>query len=188
MSGESTEIAIATASGTEKISDTRPMPVKQMARSSVGKASTAIVTRPANQTPYGALDIVGAAAAAITFTGVGGAGEWTINSSELRIDTASVPAGQTSYTLHLFNVTPPSALADNAPFALSAPDAAVYLGAMTLGTPVDQGPLLYVNTNAIGKQLTLASADVFGYLVTVGAFTANENSTVYTITLHATPA
>ena len=181
---EGLELTIATATGTEKISDTRPMPVKTLG----GKAAFATFTRPANQDAYSAFDVVGAALAAITFTGVGGAGEWTIVSSELRIDIAAVPSGMTSFNLHLYNVTPPSGLANNDAFALSAPDAAVYLGSFSLGTPVDQGPLLYINTNNINKQITLASANVYGYLQTVGGFTPAANSEVYNITLHTQPA
>lgn len=142
------------------------------------------ITRPANQTAYTAGDVVGGA---LTFSSIGpSAGAIMINSSELELDIAAVPSGMTSFTLYLYSVTPPSALADNAPWDLPAGDRASFLGSLALGTPVDLGSTLYVIVGAIGKQIRLASANVFGYLVTTAGYTPAANSEVYKITLHTT--
>jgi hypothetical protein len=141
-------------------------------------------TRPNNATPYGAGDVVGAAAAALEFPiGREGGGDVTINSAVLRIDVSSVPAGQTSYTLHMYDVTPPSALADNAPWDLPAGDRASYLGSISLGTPADVGSSLVVSTNAINRVVTSLGRKIFAYLVTDAGFTPGAQA-VYTITLN----
>jgi hypothetical protein len=81
-------------------------------------------------------------------------------------------------------VTPPSALADNDPFDLPAGDRAAYLGSINVGTPVDLGSTLYVAQDGINKQVTLASSNLYGYLVTAGAYTPAA-LVVYRIALHA---
>jgi hypothetical protein len=106
-----------------------------------------------------------------------------ITSSELEIDRTSVISGETTYTLHLYSVTPPGAAADNAAFDLPAGDRASYLGSIGLGTPVDVGATAYVRTNNIGAQFVFPSAGLFGYLVTVGGYTP-ESATVHKVTLH----
>jgi len=188
------ELMLAGAGGDpDKVSTTYPLPVAVQSGSitasitSTAKAVAVPFTRPANQTPYTALDVVGAAAAALTFTNIGAAGEWVINTTELRLDIASVPAGMTSFTLHLYNVTPPSALADNAVMTLTG-DAAAYLGRISLGTPVDYGPFLYCDAVGVNKQISLLGANLYAYLQTTGGYTPAANSEVYTITLHATQA
>ncbi len=131
-------------------------------------------------------DVVGATAAAITFPSICPAAsrEIVLTSASLRYNTTAVPAGMTSFRLYLYNVTPPSALADDAPFDLPAGDRASFLGYVDLGTPVDLGSTLYVETNGIQKQLACASTSIFGYLVTNGAYTT-VTADVVVITLHA---
>lgn len=149
------------------------------------------LTRPADTAIYAAGDVVGAAtgsSAALIFSALAPLGEEiTITSVELEIDLASVPAGMTSFRLHLYGVTPPSALGDNAAWDLPAGDRAAYLGYVDLGTPVDLGSTLYVQTLGVNKQLKLAGYDLFGYLVTIGGYTPAA-STVKAITLHAVRA
>ncbi len=150
-----------------------------------GFVSQPTVTRPANTTAYTAGDVVGGA---ITFANAGpsGGGSVIINSADLRIDVSSVPAGMTSFTLHLYSVTPPSALADNAPWDLPSGDRASYLGFIILGTPIDVGSTLFCQATGPGlRQVQLASSSVFGYLVTAGGFTPAANSEVYVPRLNA---
>ena len=157
-----------------------PLPVS----GTVGVASNAYtsqptVTRPANTTAYTAGDVVGGA---ITFASVGSSGGHVlITSADLRIDVAAVPSGMTSFRLHLYDVTPPSALADNAAWDLPSGDRASYLGYLDLGTPADIGSTLYTQALSPGLQVKLASAStsLFGYLQTIGAFTPAGNSEVY---------
>lgn len=153
-----------------------------------GYKSAQSITRPANATPYTALDVIGAAAAAITFASIGptAGGEVIINSTELEIDVAAIPAGMTTFRLHLYSVTPPSALADNAPHDLVSGDRASYLGYLDLGTPLDLGSTLYVRASNVNAQFTVPSGgSMFGYLVTTAGFTPAGNSEVYKVTLHA---
>lgn len=153
-------------------------------------AAAVTITRPANQTPYNAGDALGAAAAALTFANVGPAagGEVVIQSVQLEADIAAVPASQTSWVLYLYSVTPPSALADNAAWDLPAGDRASFLGSVAISAMVDLGSTLYIEMNNVGKQVTLASGSLFGYLVTVAGFTPAANSEVYKLTIHTKPA
>ncbi len=154
---------------------------------SLGYASIASVTRTNDTADYAANDVIGAAtgaSAALTFASIGrGAGEHIVTSASLEIDAGAVISGETSYKLYLYSVTPPSALGDNAAFDLPAGDRASFLGVIDLGTPVDLGSTLYVETNNINKQVTLAGTSLFGYLVTVGAYTPTA-SRVHKVTLH----
>src|SRR5436309_41001 len=149
-----------------------------------GTKSQQAVTRPANTTAYTANDVLGATAAAITFASIApsAGGEIIITSAELEIDVAAVPSGMTTFRLYLYSVTPPSALADNAAFDLPSGDRASFLGYVDLGTPVDLGSTLYVRTDAINAQFSAAGANLFGYLVTAGAFTPAGSSEVYKVT------
>lgn len=148
-----------------------------------GTKNALTITRPANVTAYTALDVVGGA---LTFTNMAPwAGEILITSVSLECDIAAVPAGMVNMRLYLYNVTPPSALADNAAWDLPAGDRASFLGYVDLGTPVDLGSTLYVKADNLNAQITTAGTSIFGYLVTIGGFTPNANSEVYVLTLHA---
>ena len=143
------------------------------------------ITRPANNTPYDAGDVVGAAAAAISFPSLGPSGAHIlITSVALEIDVTGIPAGMTSFRLHLYNVTPPSVLADAATWDLPSGDRASYVGYVDLGTPVDLGSTLYVQTDQINKQVALAGTGLFGYLVTNGGYTPSS-AAVKRVTLHS---
>ncbi len=145
------------------------------------------LTRTADTNAYIANDVIGAATgstAALTFPTMGPTGkEVFITSAALTVNIAAVVSGMTSFRLYLYNVTPPSALGDNAPFDLPAGDREAYLGYVDLGSPVDLGSTLYVETNGIQKQVKLAESRLYGYLVTAGAWTPAA-STVFVVTLH----
>lgn len=145
------------------------------------------LTRTADAALYAANDVIGAATgstAALTFATVGpAAGPITITSVDMEIDVAAVISGATSYRLYLYNITPPSALGDNAPFDLPAGDRASFLGYIDLGTPVDLGSTLFVQSGFVGKDIVLASANLYGYLVTIGTYTPSS-AMVHKITLH----
>jgi len=95
-----------------------------------------------------------------------------ILSSELEIDHTAVIAGETSYRLYIYSITPPGAPADNAAWDLPSGDRASFLGYIDLGTPVDLGSTLYVQVTDHNKDVKLASTSLFGLLVTIGGFTA----------------
>jgi hypothetical protein len=143
--------------------------------------SSATITRPANVTAYTAGDVLGGAFQFANFGPLGG--RMRLVSASLRADIAAIPAGMTNFRLHLYNVTPPSAIADNAAFDLPAGDRAAYLGYIDLGNMVDLGATLLGQLDNISKQVKLASTSLFGYLVTTGGFTPAANSEVYTPTL-----
>lgn len=136
------------------------------------QAPSVTITRPANTTAYSAGDVVGAAAAALTFSGAGQPqGEIIITDADLLIKLAAVPASMTTFRLHLYDVTPPSAFADGDAWTLPAGDNASYLGYVDLGTPIDVGATLFVQTSNINKKLRISSPNLFGYLVTNGGYT-----------------
>ena len=152
-----------------------------------GKAykSKATITRPADTTAYAAGDVVGATAAAIEFKYAGpDDGHIIITDADFEIDVTAVPSGMTSFRLYLYSATPPSALADNAAFDLPSGDRASFLGHVDLGTPVDIGSTLWVQTSQINRHVKLAAGttSLFGYLVTAAAFTPSS-AAVKSITL-----
>ena len=149
-------------------------------------SSTATFTPAA--AAYGANDVMSVAK---EFAGLGSqiGGSISITSATLEVDHTAVIAGETSYRLYLYNVTPPSAHADNDAWDLPSGDRAAFLGYVDLGTPVDIGSTLWVETHGINKQINVASSvnggSVWGELVTVGAFTAT--AAARKVTLHAVP-
>mgnify|MGYP001568370189 CR=1 FL=1 len=147
------------------------------------------VTRTADTSIYAANDVIGAATgstAALTFASIGpAAGHVMITDTDFRIDLTGVISGMTTFRLHLYNITPPSALGDNAAWDLPAGDRASYLGYLDLGTIVDLGSTLYVERNGVNKKLLMgATTSLFGYLVTIGTYTPSS-ADVHTIRLNA---
>jgi len=145
-------------------------------------SSLVTITRPADTTAYTANDVVGGA---ISFPAIGWNGnDVIITSAALMINIAAIPAGMTSFRAYLYNVTPPSALADNAAWDLPSGDRAAYIGYVDFGTPVDLGSTLYVQSDGVNAAIKSSSITIFAYLVTIGAFTPAA-STVFTATLHS---
>lgn len=147
-------------------------------------SSKVSITRPADTTAYTANDVVGATAAAIEFPNMGDEnGRIIITDADFQVNVTAVPSGMTTFRLYLYNVTPPSALADNAAFDLPAGDRASFLGYIDLGTPVDIGSTLYVQTSQINRHIKMgATTSLFGYLTTTTGFTPSS-ATVKSITL-----
>jgi len=145
-------------------------------------SSLVTITRPADTTAYTANDVVGGA---ISFPALAWNGaDFIITSATLAINIAAVPSGMTSFRAYLYNVTPPSALADNAAWDLPSGDRAAYIGYVDFGTPVDLGSTLYVQSDGVNAAIKSSSITIFAYLVTIGAFTPAA-STVFTATLHS---
>lgn len=148
---------------------------------------SASITRTNDTNAYLANDVIGAATgstAAIEFASIGpNAGSIRIIGAELRIDATAAISGETSYRLHLYSVTPPGAYGDNTAWDLPSGDRASYLGYLDLGSPLDLGSTLYVQSEQ-AKDIKLAGTSVFAYLVTLGAYTPTA-SRVFTVKLHA---
>lgn len=139
----------------------------------IAQAFTAFA-RTNDTNAYGANDVVGTATgstAALTFTLAPGEAVVRVMSTTLEIDASAVIASETSYTLHLYRETPPSALGDNAAFDIPSGDRATYIGSLALGTPVDVGSSLFIQTDNINKNIYLPNGVVYGYLVTAGGYT-----------------
>jgi hypothetical protein len=148
------------------------------------------ITRPNDTAAYAAADVIGAAtgstAAVVLAIGPVTGGEVQVISTALEIDLTSVPASQTSFRLYLYNVTPPSALGDNAAWDLPAGDRPGFIGYLDLGTPVDLGSTLYVEVNNIWKQITVPTGgNIYGLLTTTAGHTPVAQ-TVYKMTIHTT--
>jgi len=155
-----------------------------------GASVAASFTRPADTTPYNAGDAVGAASAILTYAGIAAGStpgrNIMITSAALRIDINAVPAGMSSFRLHLYSAAP-DAIADNAAWDLvSAGDRAKYQGYIDFTAPVDLGSTLFAQVDSLNHQVQLAdgASAMFAVLVTTGAFTPAA-STVWAVTLRA---
>lgn len=138
------------------------------------------ITRPANATPYTAGDVIGGA---ITIaTGMTSGQRIMLAGMDLQYQVASVPSGMTTLRLHLYNVTPPSAIADNSPWTFGSSDRASYLGYVDFPAVAALGTgttTVFSLVEQLNKLLQLSgSANLFGYLVTTGGFTPAGNSEV----------
>jgi hypothetical protein len=85
------------------------------------------------------------------------------------------------WRLHLYNVTPPSAIADDAAFDVPAGDRASYLGYVDISQLIDLGATLYIDMPSLNKQVKLLGTSLFGYLVNVTTLTAE--AVAHTVTL-----
>lgn len=114
-----------------------------------------------------------AGSAILTFPTMGPSGGFlTLDEVLLIIGLAAIPAGMTTFRLHLYDA-PPTAILDNAAFDVPAGDRASYLGFIDLVTPVDMGSTLVSQNTGLNRPLKLAagSTSLYGLLVTTGAFT-----------------
>lgn len=156
----------------------------------VGLFATVTVTRPSNTNTYQANDVLGptgggTACMDFSFTPAPVSGSCIeIRGITFERDVAALAAGETSYTLHFYNVTAPSALADEATFDLPSGDRAAYLGSVLLGTPVDYGATLFFQLDGVGKMLKLSGTHLFAYLVTTGSYPASS-ATVHKVNILA---
>lgn len=144
-----------------------------------GAVSTVSFVRTADTTAYAANDVIGINAAGVagsaihTFALAGPAGgNIIITGFDLTIDATAIPAGMTTFRLHVYDASP-TAILDNAAFNLVTADQLKHLAVLDNVTMVDYGSSLFgINAN-IGHQVKLASGvtSLFGQLVTNAAFT-----------------
>ncbi len=96
-----------------------------------------------------------------------------IMSTVVRIDQTAVISGETSYSLAMYSVTPPSAQLDNAAWTLASVDLASYRGTLALGTPADLGAACFIKTQLTDQQdVYMPASSIYCELITAGAFTA----------------
>lgn len=107
-------------------------------------------------------------------------GRIMITDATLMISGATAEA--TAWRLYLYNVTPPSATADDGAWDLPSGDRASFLGYVDLGTAVDLGSTQWVQTSAINMSVKLADQSVFGYLVNLTTVTPANIAHIVTLT------
>lgn len=120
-------------------------------------------------------------AAAEIALGAPSASRVMITSASLEIDGGTAEA--TAWRLYLYNVTPPSATADDGAWDLASGDRTAFLGYVDLGTAVDLGSTQWVEINGINKQVALSGTSVFAYLVNLTTLT--PAAVAHIVTLHA---
>ena len=130
-----------------------------------------------------------AASAHTTPAVVGGAQQFTnpglvgqpisIVSASLRIDSNSLETS--TWQVHLYDATPPSAIADAAGFTLPAGDRANYLGSIALAQSVLFTSTQWIESNNIQKVIRLRSGTLFGYLVNGTTLTPSAAAHVVTL-------
>lgn len=146
---------------------------------SIGHFYTASATFTPAASSHTAGDSVGVAAEFALAAPAGGG--IMITGATLEIAGGTVET--TAWRVHLFSVTPPSALADDAAFALASGDRASYLGYIDLDQVLDLGDTLYIDMKNINKQVRLAGTSLFGYLV--NGTTLTPAAVAHKVTLHA---
>lgn len=140
------------------------------------------ITRPANQTPYSAGDVIADTTAAFKpFTNVAKAIGTGVKIIRVRIQTEDTSVAGLKFNVHLYKEAP-TFIADNAAFAISYANASKRIGAIpvVMGT----GNLGTVGMNDYNQMITNPTArDIYFIIETVSAFTASANSTKFKVVI-----
>jgi ribosomal protein L27 len=152
--------------------------------------SSANLTRGANTTIYAANDVI---FGSFEFQNIGNSGGYIfITDIRFLMNITYLPSNIGNLRLFLYNVSPPSAVADNGAFSVPSGDRASILtpSGISLGTPALAlgGGSLVLALNNINRQFKLSSTSLFGYLVTEGAWVPTANSETATLTVMAVEA
>jgi hypothetical protein len=146
--------------------------------------STATITRAANTTAYTANDVYGGV---FQLQNIGSSGGFVfISSIDIIFNITALPSGMGAFAVYLYSSTPPSAITDNLPYSLSSGDRAsiMTLNGFNLSASLARGGgSVVAETLNINQLFRLApsSTSLWGYLVTLGAFTPAANSETATI-------
>jgi hypothetical protein len=138
-------------------------------------------TRPNDTTAYTAGDVVGGNNDWV-FDALGEADMIYLMSVRLLIEAASVPAGMSTFKLHLYNAATAVQLADNAPQTFLSADKNKYIATLTLDAPTDKGEFLWSRTDGINVPISLIGGKVYGRLETNAGYTPTA-LTIKTLTL-----
>jgi hypothetical protein len=106
-----------------------------------------------------------------------------LTDAELLINSSTAQA--TAWRLYLYNVTPPSATADDGAWDLPSGDQASFLGYIDLGTAIDLGSTQWVENHGVNKTIKLSGTGVFGYLVNLTTLTTA--AVAHTVKLYGVP-
>ena len=145
--------------------------------------SLVFINRPANTTAYPINSVIGNSTnAIITFQNMGAVGRDTyFTDCRLSIQSSTILTGMTSFRLHLYNASP-VVLLDTATWDFATADITRYLGYIDIGSILDFGSNLWLQSDIINIKRRCISTSVFGFLVTNGAFTPTSGL-VFNITL-----
>jgi hypothetical protein len=152
--------------------------------------SSATLTRAANTTTYAANDVI---FGAFELQNIGNNGGFIfLTDIHFLMNITYLPSGIGNLRLFLYNVTPPSAVADNGAFSVPSGDRASILtpAGISLGTPAraNGGGSLVLALPNINRLYKLSGTSLFGYLVTEGTWVPTANSETATITAMAIEA
>lgn len=106
-----------------------------------------------------------------------------VTDADLYIDGGTAEA--TAWRLYLYNVTPPSATADDGAWDLPSGDRSAYLGYLDLGTAVDVGSTQAIQNPGVNRSVKLSGTSVFGYLVNLTTLT--PAAVAHRVRLRGTP-
>jgi len=106
-----------------------------------------------------------------------------LTDAELLINSSTAQA--TAWRLYLYNVTPPSATADDGAWDLPSGDQASFLGYIDLGTAIDLGSTQWIENHGVNKTIKLSGTGVFGYLVNLTTLTTA--AVAHTVKLYGVP-
>ena len=166
--------------------DSALVPSVQLSGSNTGKGIASTFTRANATDAYAANDVVADSASAGTvqsWANIGAAGDLIeilgVTAMFKKAATnLALPAGMTTFTLHLYNAAP-TAINDNAAWTLGIADADKYLGSIQTSIMVDKGDILWSENYGINKPVKLAGTSLYYMPVTDAAFTptAQEDMT-----------
>ena len=149
-------------------------------------SGTATITRAANITAYTANDVYGGV---FELQNIGSSGGFVfISSIDIIFNITALPSGMGAFALYLYSSSPPSAITDNLPFSLSSDDRASSLtpgGIILTASLARGGGSVVAEALNLNRLIKLANTSIWGYLVTLAAFTPVANSETATITVEA---
>lgn len=167
------------SAGQFAINQTTPGTTDAVWVKSQGHLATVTTTRPNDTNTYAAGDALGDTngSAILEFTNMAreSGGNIIITSASMRVDLDSIPSGMAGLKLHLYSSSP-TAIADNAAWDLVANDRDKYLGYIQIGTPVDFGSTLFVESNGINKHVQLTGTSLFVIPVLDAGFTPSAST------------
>lgn len=147
----------------------------------VPKALAAGTTSQATFTPAATSHVAGDVnGGAQEFKSIGGPGG-VVNLVNASLRIANATAETTAWVVYLFDVTPPSAVADDGAFLLAAGDYTSFVGSVALAQTADVGDTQYIETNNIQRLIRLRSSSLFGYLVNGTTLTPGNVAHVVTL-------
>lgn len=138
------------------------------------------LTRPANQTPYTAGDVIGdVSGALVPILNVAKAAGLGVRITRIRIQTNDTSVAGTKFNVHVY-CQAPAAIADNAPFVIDYANAVKRVGAIPVVMGVGNLGTVGMNDYNIMTCNPL-TRDLYFILETVTGFTSSAASTKFTL-------